>query len=148
MSAKEFFHELEQSDEFAFEVAKLDFALELKRMMEGADVRKSDLAEKLGVSRPMVSKLLRGDSNLTIETMVRACKGVGGKLFVRIGRDSCDGRFLEVARASNARLIQMTKTEHMKANNSRRSVSAPVAEHIWEAPPIQAANDESESVAA
>lgn len=98
VNAAEFFRNLEESDEFHVESAKLEFALELKRLMERENLSNSELAERLGVSRPMISKLLRGDANLTIETMVRSARKVGGSLFIRIVRDGVSARLFELAR--------------------------------------------------
>lgn len=98
-----FFNDLRASDEFHFEGAKLEFALELKRVMERENVKSVDLAERLGVSAPMVSKLLRGDANVTIETMVKLSRSLGGKLFVKIVRDGCAARLFELAQTEQQR---------------------------------------------
>jgi transcriptional regulator with XRE-family HTH domain len=103
INAAEFFRSLEDSDEFHFESAKLEFAMELKRAMEREGLNNAQLAERLGVSRPMVTKLLRGDANVTIETMVKAARRLGGKLFIRLVRDGSSARFFEVARSAMAR---------------------------------------------
>lgn len=98
--------QVKQSLEFHQESAKLTFALELKRFLEREGLSNGDLAERLGVSRPMVSKLLRGDTNVTIETMVKASRTVGGSLFLKIVRDGCSVRLFELAQAEMARGIE------------------------------------------
>ena len=98
---KEFFEDVENSIDYKVEGAKIDFSLELQRFMEQSGMKKVDLAARLGVSRPMITKLLRGDSNVTIETMVRACDAVGGKFFVKIVRQTCTPRMLEVVKSDN-----------------------------------------------
>lgn len=92
------FNSIQGSVEFAVEAAKLDFALELKRMMDQSNINNAELAERLDVSRPMITKLLRGDTNATIETMVKASRAVGGEFFVRIVRKNCTPRLFELAK--------------------------------------------------
>lgn len=145
----DFFRELESSEEFHNEGAKLEFALELKRMMEEAAIKSADLAARLKVSAPMISKLLRGDTNVTIETMVKASRAVGGRLFLKIARDGCDARFIEVAR-STPKLFQIAKDNRARFAAVAQRASAPAhAEHPWNIsiPNAKAAN-ETESVAA
>lgn len=110
------FDKLHNDVEFCVEVAKLDFALELKRMMDHSNMKNVDLAERLEVSSPMVSKLLRGDSNVTIETMVKASKAVGGDIFIRIVRSNCTPKLFEVVKA-----------EHTRVSGARKARSATTA---------------------
>lgn len=110
------FNDLHDDIDFCVEAAKLDFALELKRMMDQGDIKNVDLAERLGVSRPMVSKLLRGDANVTIETMARASKAVGGNIFVRILRSNCTPKLFEVVKADHHRAPDTKKLKVFVAN--------------------------------
>lgn len=103
VNAARFFRDLENSEEFHIESAKLEFALELKRVMDRDKITNADLAERLKVSRPMVTKLLRGDANVTIETMVKAVRALSGKLFVRIVREGCSGRLIELVQHEMSR---------------------------------------------
>ncbi len=66
------------------EGAKIDFALALNKLMERHSVTHEVLAERLGVSLPMITKILRGDTNLTIETMVRATRAANGRLKIEL----------------------------------------------------------------
>lgn len=113
------FDELHNNIDFCVEAAKLDFALELKRMMDHGEIKNFQLAESLGVSSPMVSKLLRGDANVTIETMVKASKAVGGEIFVKIVRNNCTPRLFEVAKA-----------EHHRAPEGKKLIANRFAAHV------------------
>jgi transcriptional regulator with XRE-family HTH domain len=53
----------------------------VKRMHE-LGWRKADLAERMGVSRPFVTKLLDGNANLTLRTLVKITNVLGIKLRV------------------------------------------------------------------
>src|SRR5262245_10925539 len=95
------FNDVHDAIDFCVEAAKLDFALELKRMMDHGQVKNFELADRLGVSKPMISKLLRGDANVTIETMVKASRAVGGDVFIRIVRNNCTPKLFEVVKADH-----------------------------------------------
>lgn len=82
------FSDIHNSEEFQFESAKIAFAMELKRSMDATGINNTQLAQKLGVSKPMITKLLRGDANVTIETMVKASMALDGKLVLKIEGDS------------------------------------------------------------
>jgi transcriptional regulator with XRE-family HTH domain len=84
--------EAESGPELAVEGAKLDFALALGRLMERQGLSRSDLAAKLKVSLPMVTKILRGDSNFTIETMVRVARAAGGSVQIHVVDDDAETR--------------------------------------------------------
>ncbi len=97
------FANLKSTDAFKIELAKQEFALEIRRAMMREDISNAALADRLGVSRPMVTKLLRGDANVTIETMVKAALAVGGQLFLKIVREGATARFFEVAQSVSHR---------------------------------------------
>lgn len=64
--------------------AKMDFAVELWRRMEEIGINKVRLAESLGKSAPWVTKVLSGDCNFTIDTMIALADAVDGKLSLHI----------------------------------------------------------------
>lgn len=115
------FRAVEETTEFKIEAAKIDFALEVRRLMDEKEINNSQLAERLGVSKPMVSKLLRGDTNMTIETMVKTSVAVGGEFFVRIARGNCNPRYFEVMkndhRQAEAKKLRVAKNIQVHRNN-------------------------------
>lgn len=76
--------EAEASGLMEMEGAKIDFAISLARLMERSGITRTALAQRLGVSAPMATKILRGDTNVTIETMVKAARAAGGKLHIEL----------------------------------------------------------------
>ena len=91
------------SDQYIVQKAKLEFALELKNTMDRLGVKNSEMAERLGVTRPMVTKLLRGDANLTIETMVKVSRRLDGNLYIRIVRNGFAAQLFEILKAASER---------------------------------------------
>jgi transcriptional regulator with XRE-family HTH domain len=71
---------------------KLDFALGLVRLLEKNQIAYGDYAKSVGVSPAYISKVLRGDTNVTIETMVKLATGAKGDVHIRVtdtGKNFC-----------------------------------------------------------
>jgi transcriptional regulator with XRE-family HTH domain len=52
--------------------------------MEANGITRSDLARRLGVSPAYITKVLRGNVNFTVDSMVRLVKAAGGEISVQI----------------------------------------------------------------
>jgi len=75
------FVESAKNDDFYWvEKIKLDFAIELDRCRRDLNMTASEFAKELGVSRTYMSKLFRGDVNLTIKSMVKLARAVGARI--------------------------------------------------------------------
>ena len=75
------FVESAKNDDFYWiEKMKLDFAIELDRCRRDLNMTASEFAKELGVSRAYLSKLFRGDVNLTIKSMVKLARAVGARI--------------------------------------------------------------------
>ena len=79
-----FLEAAENSGDMDVEGAKLDFAIGLAQLLRENAISKKELARRLKVSQPMISKILRGDTNVTIETMARAAHAASGKLRISV----------------------------------------------------------------
>lgn len=75
------------------ENAKIEFAVTLEKQRKDADMAYVDIANKIGKSPAYVSKVFRGDSNLTIESMVMLARAVKGHLNIEIS-DGATNAFL------------------------------------------------------
>jgi len=63
------FEEAENTAEYQFEKAVVDLTEQICEIMEAQGISRADLARRLGKSRPWVTKVLRGDRNLTLKTI-------------------------------------------------------------------------------
>lgn len=81
---KKFMEEAQQDVGVRVELAKMDFASTLEAQRRSAGVTYKQVADALKTSAAYVSKVFRGDSNLTIESMVKLAEATGGKLEVRV----------------------------------------------------------------
>ena len=73
-----------ETDEYWIEKAKVDFAVSLDGQRRRSNLSFSSLAKAIGTSAAYITKIFRGDSNYTVETMVKLARATGGKLDLRI----------------------------------------------------------------
>lgn len=92
------FDEIAEGPEYDAECAKIEFAVCLERRMKRCEINKTELANKLGCTQAYTTKVLRGDSNLTIESMARLAYATGGTLHIHIAPKKVDVRWMEVYR--------------------------------------------------
>ncbi|MFM2276240.1 MAG: hypothetical protein RL211_2112 [Pseudomonadota bacterium] len=83
-SLKSYFDEARKTDGYWAEKAKIDFSIALDSQRDYAKVTYAEIAKRLGSSPAYVSKVFRGDTNLTIESMVKLARSIGGQLDIRI----------------------------------------------------------------
>lgn len=92
------------------EAAKLEFALQISARMDELSVSRADLAAAIGHSPAYVTKVLRGDNNLTIETMVELCHILGGRLHFKIADDDQRIRWRGVVDGGGRSKLAVTDT--------------------------------------
>ena len=73
-----------KTDAYWVEKAKLNFALDLDKCRKEKGLSGKTLAEKLGTSAAYISKVFRGDANLTLESMVKLAHAIGAKVEIRL----------------------------------------------------------------
>lgn len=76
--------EAEESLRFWTHKAMREFTIGVIKRMDDRGTSRAELADALQVSPAYVSKVLRGDVNLTLESMVKLARAVGGRLCVGI----------------------------------------------------------------
>jgi len=68
------------------EVAKVDFATTIDKAIKDKNWTRKEFAEAIGASPAWVTKVLRGDVNLTIETMAKLAMAVGWEFSIVINK--------------------------------------------------------------
>lgn len=81
---KSFIEKARETDSYWVERAKLDFSLDLERQRKSAKLTYAAIAKRIGTSAAYITKIFRGDSNVTIETMVKLARSTGGRLDIQI----------------------------------------------------------------
>jgi len=86
-SFEELFEKAKERETYLSASIILEFTERLYDLMQNNNISRKELAERLGTSPAYVTKVLRGDVNFTIDSMVRLAKAVGGTIQVHIGQE-------------------------------------------------------------
>ena len=81
---RDFLDRVETSPVYWHEGAVIEFTEDLQRRMEEQDISRAELARRMGTSRAYITRLLGGDANFTLMTMVKLSMAVGGALHLHI----------------------------------------------------------------
>lgn len=81
---KAFMDKAAQSDGYWANKVKLAFAVSLDARRKKAGMSYKDMADQLETSSAYMTKVFRGDANLTIESMVKLARSTGGRLHLDI----------------------------------------------------------------
>jgi len=81
---RERFRKLENDPLFVAEELKLAFAEDLVRLLEARGLKQTELAEKLGTGRGYVTRVLRTDYNLSLETMAKIALALDARISLRM----------------------------------------------------------------
>jgi hypothetical protein len=76
-SFEELFQRAEERTGYWVELGKLEFTEEMLARMTERDMKKSQLAARLGAKPAFVTRLVSGHNNFTLETMVRVARALG-----------------------------------------------------------------------
>ena len=87
MSTKSFsalFEAAERHEEYWTERVIAEFTEDLSRWMEAKGISQAELAASIGVSPPYISKVLKGNANLTLATMTKLATALGAVVRVHL----------------------------------------------------------------
>lgn len=70
-------HSARQTHEYSAESASLEFVENMLTQMQVAGISRSELASCLGAKPAYITKILRGDTNFTLDTMVKIARVLG-----------------------------------------------------------------------
>lgn len=79
-------------DAYWIERAKLDFSLALENQRMRSGMNYSAIAKKIKTSAAYITKVFRGDANLTIESMVKLARSMGGRINIQIVDEQADAK--------------------------------------------------------
>ena len=70
----------------AAETIKLEFAIAIDAAIKNKSMTRKQVADAVQSSPAWITKVLRGDINLTIESMAKLCQAVDHKLEIKVAR--------------------------------------------------------------
>ena len=132
---KQIIKEAESRDAYWVERAKLDFAVALERRCRASGISNTQLAKKLGTSAAYITKVFRGDTNFTIETMVKLARSAGAALDVKLADESAKSILAPVVVSTGAIVVE-GNTPVVVANSGVRNVALQqrTPADLWRAP--------------
>jgi plasmid maintenance system antidote protein VapI len=80
-----------------------EFIEDVWRLMEEQKVSRAELARRLGTSRAYVTKLLGGNANFTLQTMVKVAMALGGQIHLHISGQEALTRWIDEMPAQNGK---------------------------------------------
>lgn len=95
-SFKKLLNKAKERDDYWVARAISEFTEDLNRLMAQHEVSKAELARRIESSPAYVTKVMRGDTNFTVESMVRLARAVDGKLCIHVGRQEDEVRWFDV----------------------------------------------------
>ena len=81
--------------EFWIQESIVDFTEEVFRKMGEQGISKAKLAEKINVSPAYVTKILQGNTNFTLETMVKVARALNSRVRIHLQREDCQSEWME-----------------------------------------------------
>lgn len=116
------------------ERVKLRFSVSLEQRRRAVGLSYSDLAKRLETSPAYVTKVFRGDSNLTIETMVKLALATGSEVDIRLVEASSGLADWDLSKVPGSAPKKATST----TNFSFVDLSGPAANHSRFSLPVAA----------
>jgi len=91
-SLQTFVAQAKEGDSYWVEHAKLHFSIALEKQRRLSGISYAALAKKIGASTAFITKVFRGDSNLTIESMDKLARATGGRVNIQIINEKTDSK--------------------------------------------------------
>lgn len=110
-------------DTYWIEHTKLDFSIALERQRRRAGLSYTDLAKTLGTSAAYISKVFRGDANLTIESLVKLTRAVDGQLHLEITGNADGLRWFHVIEGTPNALFKGDADIYVKSIQKSRQTT-------------------------
>jgi transcriptional regulator with XRE-family HTH domain len=77
MNFQDFVQKVKRSEAYDKEVARAEISDQISRLMALQKVNRAQLASRLGKSRAYVTKILQGNANFTIDSLVQIARALG-----------------------------------------------------------------------
>ena len=87
---------LEATPAYQAEKLAVAFLAELNAFMQANGVSNAELARQAGVSPAYITKVFRGPSNLSLETLTKLADAVGSKVHLHLANHRADVRWFDV----------------------------------------------------
>jgi transcriptional regulator with XRE-family HTH domain len=111
---EELFQRAEDRPSYWVELGKLEFTEEMLSRMKELGVSKSFLAASLGVKPAMVTRLVSGHNNFTIETMIRVAHALNCEFRSHLQPKGCKSSWIDILIKEPQRTVASWASEEYK----------------------------------
>jgi plasmid maintenance system antidote protein VapI len=118
---RQMFEEAEASVDYWLAGPVTDFTEDLCRLMNEKDISRAELARRMGTSRAYITKLLGGNANFTLTTMVKLAMAVGGAVHVHISDQKAVTRWHDEVRRRKPKSGEPPKEGRTRRPRARKS---------------------------
>ncbi|MDP3229517.1 MAG: helix-turn-helix transcriptional regulator [Acidovorax sp.] len=101
-SFKALYAKVEPTAEYQAEKLAVGFLAELNAFMRANGVSNAELARRANVSPAYITKLFRGPSNLSIETLTKLSDALGCKVHMHLASHGADVRWFDLIKSSRS----------------------------------------------
>jgi len=99
LSFRTLYEEAKQEPAYWHELAVVDFTEEVIEVMDRHGVSRAELARRLGTSQAYVTKLLGGDANFTLMTLVKLAMALESEVRLHLGPVGTQTRWFDLVDA-------------------------------------------------
>ncbi|MBC8876063.1 MAG: helix-turn-helix transcriptional regulator [Planctomycetes bacterium] len=114
-NAQALFDEATKSDAYWIEKALLEFTEDVIGRMEQLNMSRSELASKIDASPAYVTKILRGSTNFTLQSMVRIGRAIGCELRTHLQPEGMQSRWFDL-------LVSKPVTTRIRTSNELKNL--------------------------
>lgn len=108
------------------ESAKQDFMISMNEKMKSKKITKVQLADSISCTPAYISKVMKGDVNFTIETMVKIAMALDSKLCIHLAQHNEDIQWFGIVTNTNRHVAE---EKNQWASPATRTLRTRVAVH-------------------
>ena len=108
---------------------EMDFTDSLEALIQRRGVSKSELARRIDTSPAYITKILRGSTNFTLETMVKLVRALEGELHVRACAKEDNAHWFHAIRSDRFSVIKKASIPEPTKRTQYRLVDSPDNHH-------------------
>lgn len=115
---RQMFQEAEQHADYWIDGPISEFTRDLDRLMKEKEVSRAELARRMGTSRAYITKMLGGNANFTLMTMVKLAMALDGAVHIHISDRRAVTRWKDL---SPEETVKQARRKAARARRSRKS---------------------------
>lgn len=112
---EELFTTATQGLDYWVERVKIEFAEDMVKRMDKQGLSRADLARAMDSKPSYVTKILRGTTNFTLESMVKIARALGSRLCVHLEPEGATVRWFDVYGAKDDELEEDISIEEVQS---------------------------------